>query len=102
MAENYISASHTPGLVDHVRSEFQALVCNHPGGHKRMAGAMREDSTFPSEESAEYTADMCLRIATALDRWIEERPVNVGVAHKLRTTRSPTGRTFTPTSTTMA
>ena len=30
---------------------------------------------------AEYTADMCLRIATALDRWIEERPVNVSVAH---------------------
>ena len=42
---------------------------------------MRENSTFPSEESSEYTADMCLKIAAALDQWIEGQPAHVGVAH---------------------
>ena len=44
-------------------------MCNHTNGHKTMAGPLRDDGSFQSEDSAEYTADMCGRLAAAVDAY---------------------------------
>ena len=60
----------TPGLIEAVRQQFEGLVCNHAEGHKTMAGPLRNDGSFQSEDSAEYTADMCMRLSAAVDAYL--------------------------------
>ena len=69
----------TPGLIEAVRLQFEGIVCNHAGGHKTMAGPLRDDGSFQSEDSAEYTADMCGRLAAAVDAYLAP-PVPVSAA----------------------
>ena len=65
----------TTSLVPLLRAQFGDLVYNHRADDPdSLVGPMRDDASFPSEESAEYTADMCDRIAAAADAWIVSHP----------------------------
>ena len=65
----------TPGLAPMLQARFGELVCNHRADeHDSLVGPRKSDGSFPSEESSEYTADMCEHIASAIDEWIQGNP----------------------------
>ena len=69
--------SGTPTFAKALRQRFGSLVCNHRGEHEPVAGEAREDDTFVSEATAEYSPAMNELIA---DSVLEAMASNVTVA----------------------
>ena len=80
VAEIHLPSLATPRLIDALREHFGELVCDHPEGHESIAGPLRDEARFKSEEAAECTADMCSRLAASVDAWLAAQPTPVTVA----------------------
>ena len=59
----------TPRLASELHLEFAHLVCDH-GEHKVLPGPRGADDKYESEESAEYSGEMCARIARSIRRTV--------------------------------
>ena len=73
----------TPSLKLRLQDQFGDLVCDHRANeHLSLVGPIRNDARFPSEESAEYTADtgMCGRLVAAIDSCIVNDAVPTAAA----------------------